>query len=107
MGWLSGAILPQCLAAVACDEASKLSTWEALYFKTVLLPMLKKGQHGQPELQKVCETLVEMLHGDCIDYVEVGPATAQSLGNATSICNCLLALVQEGLDIGKKALLVG
>ena len=94
------------LAAVDCDEANKLITWESLYFKTMLSPLLKKGQHGQPDVQKVCETLIEILHGDFIDYVEVGPATAQSLGNATTICNCLLALMQDSLDIGKKDLLV-
>eukprot|EP00971_Amphidinium_carterae_P352901 6492768-Amphidinium_carterae.3 len=84
------------LSALDTDPKSKLSTFESIYMKTILQPMLAKGGDSERDIVALANAAIAMLKD--LDPVDFDNKEASSWRDAIVVFKCLLALGTEELD---------
>ena len=88
-----------CLAALGEPSGVVVATFEVVYMKHVMVPLFRKGLEGASELQDFAGQLVQRLHP--VDTVDLDSCQAACMSNCWIICDTVLALSSEHLDVGK------
>eukprot|EP00971_Amphidinium_carterae_P351493 6492140-Amphidinium_carterae.2 len=94
--WDNGA--PAVSALDAAPE-TKLSTFESIYMRNVVIPLLSKGEAGQQDLVAFAEVVLQVLD---IDPSNLDNLEAGYWKSASTVFGCIMALASEALDTSKE-----
>eukprot|EP00971_Amphidinium_carterae_P352966 6492782-Amphidinium_carterae.4 len=89
------------VGALETSEASKLSTFENLFFTKVLKPLLQKGDAGLEEVTAVVQQTMAAM--DDVDPIELSTMAAAARSNIIAACDTIQALMDDKLDTSKQA----
>ena len=88
------------LRAIGGQEGTILSTFESIYFRAVLQLGIQAGESGAHDLEIFCDHAVRTLSE--VDVMDFTDRAALVLSEALQIMRCMLALLDDDLNINYK-----
>eukprot|EP00971_Amphidinium_carterae_P031014 610239-Amphidinium_carterae.1 len=89
------------VSALDADEPVMVSTFEELMSSTLLKPLIKKGESAKAEVASLVQTFREKMQS--VDVLELSNQLASCLANASTVCNCIEALLAEQIMTSRQA----